>query len=92
MEGYNGRMDNLQGAALRAKLVYLDSWNKSRQAIAKLYQQELSEVEPIILPDVIDYKAHVFHVFVILVPEPQKLSDYLKEKNIRNSKEKSSNT
>lgn len=82
MEGYNGRMDNLQAAALRAKLPFLDDWNESRRRIARLYQTELSGVPGVKLPVVKDYSSHVFHLFVILVQDPHELSDYLKQREI----------
>jgi|APSaa5957512622_1039677.scaffolds.fasta_scaffold04777_6 dTDP-4-amino-4,6-dideoxygalactose transaminase len=82
VEGYNGRMDNLQAAALRAKLPFLDEWNENRQKIARLYQEGLSEVPEVKLPVINDYASHVFHLFVILVQDPHELSAYLKQQEI----------
>ena len=82
MEGYNGRMDNLQAAALRGKLPYLDGWNQKRRERAQQYLENLKDISEVVLPAVSDFSAHVFHVFVILVPDSAALSDYLKEKNI----------
>ncbi len=82
MEGFNGRMDNLQAAALRAKLPFLDEWNENRRQIARLYQKELSQVPEVKLPVVDDYASHVFHLFVILVQDPHELSAYLKQQEI----------
>jgi dTDP-4-amino-4,6-dideoxygalactose transaminase len=82
MEGYNGRMDNLQAAALRSKLVYLDEWNEKRREIAKWYAEYLKDADSVILPEVPDYSAHVFHLFVVLVPDPNALSDHLKKQEI----------
>jgi dTDP-4-amino-4,6-dideoxygalactose transaminase len=82
MEGYNGRMDNLQAAALRGKLPYLDRWNEQRRHLARLYFTNLNDVREVVLPVVPDFLAHVFHLFVVLVPDPQALADYLKSKDI----------
>ena len=82
MEGFNGRMDNLQAAALRAKLPFLDEWNENRRQIARLYQKELSQVPEVKLPLIDDYARHVFHLFVILVQDPHELSAYLKQQEI----------
>ncbi len=82
MEGYNGRMDNLQAAALRGKLPYLDQWNQKRRDLAKLYLEELKDISQIVLPAVPDFSAHVFHLFVILVPDSAALSSYLKDKGV----------
>ncbi|MDH5559936.1 MAG: DegT/DnrJ/EryC1/StrS family aminotransferase [Deltaproteobacteria bacterium] len=82
MEGYNGRMDNLQAASLRAKLPLLDQWNQNRREIAALYLEKLKRVRGVKLPKVKDVKAHVFHLFVILVDQPKELHEYLKGKKI----------
>ncbi len=82
MEGYNGRMDNLQAAALRGKLPFLDGWNQKRRERAKQYLEHLNGIPELVLPEVSDFSAHVFHVFVILVPDSAALSAYLREKDI----------
>ncbi|MCP4753178.1 MAG: DegT/DnrJ/EryC1/StrS family aminotransferase [Proteobacteria bacterium] len=82
MEGYNGRMDNLQAAALRAKLPFLDEGNEKRRRVAGFYRRHLGEVEQVTLPVVADLQAHVFHQFVILVPDHIELAEHLKAKGI----------
>ena len=39
MKGYNCRLDEIQAAALRVKLRYLDAWNKKRHQVARAYSQ-----------------------------------------------------
>jgi len=82
LEGFNGRMDNMQAAALRAKLKHLDDWNENRRRWARIYQENLASVSQIILPEVVDYSAHVFHLFVILAEQSHELSEFLKARNI----------
>jgi dTDP-4-amino-4,6-dideoxygalactose transaminase len=41
--GYNERLHGIQAAFLRAKLPYLDAWNKSRRQHARAYRALLSE-------------------------------------------------
>lgn len=63
MIGYNSRLDTLQAAILRVKLPHVDSWNASRRAVAKLYNQQLDEVVGITTPEII--QGHVFHQYTI---------------------------
>lgn len=73
--GYNERMDNIQGAVLGVKLPYLDGWNARRRALAALYRKHLpATVIPITeLPD----RESVYHLFVVEVPNRQKILDGL---------------
>ncbi|HBL11186.1 MAG TPA: Cys/Met metabolism pyridoxal-phosphate-dependent enzyme [Cyanobacteria bacterium UBA11162] len=48
--GINSRLDTLQAAILKIKLLYLDRWNDSRRQIAENYHQLLQPVPGIILP------------------------------------------
>lgn len=82
IEGYNGRMDNLQAASIYSKLRFLDGWNQKRRFIASLYQKGLQNIPQITLPKVSDDIQSVYHLYVILVPKPIELEQYLKEKNI----------
>lgn len=82
MEGYNGRMDNMQAAVLRSKLPFLDEANEGRRRVAGFYAKQLADVQPVKLPVVANQSQHVFHQFVILVPEPRQLSTYLKQRDI----------
>lgn len=82
MEGYNGRMDNLQAAALRGKLPHLDAWNNERRQIAQWYLQGLQGVSPITLPSANAGADSVWHLFVIVVPDNHALHEALKKQNI----------
>ena len=81
-EGYNGRCDALQAAALRIKLKYLPHWNDSRKKNAQLYFDLLNNIPGIILPETTDNYSHIYHLFVIQVDNPQLIADYLKQKGI----------
>jgi dTDP-4-amino-4,6-dideoxygalactose transaminase len=67
MEGYNGRCDALQAAALRIKLKYLPSWNEARRKNAQRYFDLLQGTDGIVLPKIDRNSVPVFHLFVIQV-------------------------
>ena len=65
VEGFNGRCDALQAAALRAKLKHLPEWTEKRRNNALLYISFLSECSQIVLPAAHSDCLHVYHLFVI---------------------------
>lgn len=69
MEGYNGRCDALQAAALRVKLKHLPAWNEARRKNAQCYFELLKDIDGIKLPVIHQNCLSVFHLFVIQVEE-----------------------
>lgn len=65
--GWNGRLDGLQGAALRVKLRYLTDWNDRRRAHARHYSRLLAGADRILLPVEADYARHVYHIYAVRV-------------------------
>ena len=68
VKGYNYRMDGLQGAILRVKLRYLETWNEARRAYATRYHELLAESgvgNLVVMP----YSRHVFHIYAVRVKE-----------------------
>jgi len=63
--GYNSRLDEIQAALLRVKLRKLDEWNERRRKLARLYQDALSDIPELILPETDDNVEHVWHLYVI---------------------------
>ena len=62
--GFNSRLDELQAAFLRVKLVHLDDWNEQRTAIAKRYIDELAGTG-LILPHTPSWAEPCWHLFVV---------------------------
>jgi dTDP-4-amino-4,6-dideoxygalactose transaminase len=79
--GINGRLDELQAAALRVKLPHLDAWNDRRRANAAHYQQMLVGSGVILPFEVADCRA-VYHLYVIRTPRRDALREYLNTQNI----------
>jgi|SRR3989344_5490733 len=80
--GLNSRIDELQAALLELKLPQLDDLNKKRKDNAHLYQQLLSRVPHIRLPEVRRGHTHVFHQFVIWAKRRDELRLYLQKHGI----------
>ncbi len=67
--GFNSRLDTLQAVVLSAKLRRLAGWNAARQAAAARYNALMSGVEEVIRPRVLDGNDHVWHLYVVRVPD-----------------------
>lgn len=67
--GFNMRLEGLQGAVLSVKLPHLDGWNSARARLASLYASLLEGVPGLELPDQGPPGSHVWHLYVVLVPE-----------------------
>ena len=80
MEGYNSRMDGIQGAILNTKLKYLNGWVERRREIAELYGKLLSD--EISKPLEVSLNKHAYHLYVIEVDRRDELLKYLREQNI----------
>src|SRR2546429_2040431 len=61
--GWNARMDGIQGSVLRVKLRHLSKTNDARRAHARLYSQQLAEVEDLITPVEAGYARSGLHVY-----------------------------
>lgn len=64
-KGFNSRVDELQAAFLRVKLLKLNEWNTRRQKLAGRYRAELSGAPGLTVPHVPDWAEPVWHLFVV---------------------------
>lgn len=83
-KGINSRLDEIQAAVLRVKLMYLDSENTRRREIAAYYRKHITN-EQIVLPQVINKneESHVWHLFVVRTEERERLQKYLADHEIQ---------
>ena len=66
--GFNSRLDTLQAVVLNAKLKRLENWNERRRVAAARYTQLLSEMPGVVCPEILPGNEHVWHLFVVRVP------------------------
>jgi dTDP-4-amino-4,6-dideoxygalactose transaminase len=82
LEGYNGRLDAIQAAFLRIKLVHLDAWNSQRRAVARRYDDLLASSPGIVVPiESIRSKA-IYHLYVVRNADRDALAGHLKSQGI----------
>jgi len=67
--GFNSRMDALQSVVLSAKLRHLEGWNAARRRAAARYDEMLSGRDDVSLPRTLGGNEHVWHLYVICVPD-----------------------
>lgn len=78
INGMNTRLDELQAAILRVKLRSLEPSNDRRRAIARMYDQSLSESRST-RPSESDGATHVYHQYVIRNNERDQLRSFLRQ-------------
>ena len=81
-KGVNSRLDEIQAAVLAIKCKYLDEDNRKRREIARFYRTEINN-PLLILPEVYDENAHVWHIFAVRCKQREKLQKYLEENGIQ---------
>src|SRR6266496_2064900 len=81
IKGYNRRLDTLQAAVLRAKLVHLDAWNAARRQHAASYDSCLADTG-VVTPCEPSYGNSVWHLYVIHTPYRDELKTHLAERGI----------
>lgn len=82
MEGYNGRCDALQAAALFVKLKHLPQWTEARRKHAQRYRELLQDIPGITLPRTATGNLSAYHLFVILLENRDVVMQALAEKGI----------
>jgi dTDP-4-amino-4,6-dideoxygalactose transaminase len=80
--GFNSRLDTLQAVVLRAKLRRLAAWNAARRAAAERYDRLLAGVRGVTLPATLAGNEHVWHLYVVRVPDRDRVLARLAEAGI----------
>ncbi len=85
-KGVNSRLDELQSAFLRVKLLNLDKWNAYRQHVAQQYLNGIINPNIILPLGSTASHSHTYHVFAIRSKKRDQLESYLKALNIETVK------
>lgn len=81
-KGTNSRLDEMQAAFLRVKLLHLNKWNRERRRIANIYRKKINN-PMITLPPVSNTEyEHVYHVFAVRCDKRDELAKYLQKNGI----------
>jgi dTDP-4-amino-4,6-dideoxygalactose transaminase len=67
--GFNSRLDTFQAVVLSAKLARLNGWNEARRRAAERYEDLLGGLPEVRLPATLAGNEHVWHLYVVRVPE-----------------------
>jgi dTDP-4-amino-4,6-dideoxygalactose transaminase len=81
-EGVNSRLDGLQAAVLSVKMPHLQRWTEQRIKNAALYQELLAETPNLALPQTPRGMRHVFHLYVVRVPNREQVVEALRKQGI----------
>lgn len=82
--GVNSRLDSIQAAILNIKLPLLDNFNRSRQLVAKRYNEAFKNIESLQIPFKEANSTHVFHQYTLKVKNGRRdeLKKYLSKYDI----------
>ena len=80
--GYNSRLDEIQAAILNVKMKYIDHFNLVRQKIASVYNDNLSSLNFLTIPQVMKNGNHVYHQYTINSMIRDKIKIELDKNNI----------
>jgi dTDP-4-amino-4,6-dideoxygalactose transaminase len=84
--GINSRLDTIQAAILLAKFRHLDEWTAERQRKAATYSTQFEDLVDSVpgfrIPTIQYENRHIFHQYVIRVPQRDRLQKYLAQEGV----------
>jgi dTDP-4-amino-4,6-dideoxygalactose transaminase len=81
--GLNSRLDELQAALLLTRLEWLEDFTERRCQIAGTYHAGIANSAVQLLSPPIQARSHVYHLFVVLSQERDRLAHHLKENGVQ---------
>lgn len=80
-KGINSRLDEIQAAILRVKLVHLERWNARRREIAAMYDSEIN-TDLVQKPARLSYGEHNYHLYVVRCGERDAMQQHLASRGV----------
>ncbi|WP_267163507.1 DegT/DnrJ/EryC1/StrS family aminotransferase [Halovenus salina] len=80
--GLNYRMSEVLGAVGKQQLKRVDDWNAGRRRAASVYDDRLADIDEVVAPAENTDNKHVYHLYVVQVPDRSNLREYLDENGI----------
>lgn len=80
--GLNSRLDEIQAALLLVRLKYLDEFTERRRHIAQTYRRGITNPRVRLLAEPTQAASHVYHLFVVVCAERDKLAQHLKNSGV----------
>jgi dTDP-4-amino-4,6-dideoxygalactose transaminase len=81
-QGLNSRLDELQAALLSVRLDWLDAFSKRRKELGRSYFSGISNPLVQTMARPLEDDSHVYHLFVVLAEERDRLSAHLRERGV----------
>jgi dTDP-4-amino-4,6-dideoxygalactose transaminase len=81
--GLNHRLGELHAALGHEQLEHIDDWNEQRRAAAKRYTDRLADVDAVTPPQSRSEVEHVYHLYVIQVPDRDDLRESLESAGVQ---------
>lgn len=82
LQGFNYRMDGMQGAILRVKLRHLEDWTEARRAHAAMYDRLLAD-SGVETPTAMPYGRHVYHIYAVRTAHRARVQEVLHRQAIQ---------
>jgi dTDP-4-amino-4,6-dideoxygalactose transaminase len=80
--GLNYRLGEFKAAVGRRQLELIRDWNGARNAAAKKYDERLSSIPEVTTPAEASDSFHVYHLYVVQVPDRDGFREHLEENGI----------
>jgi dTDP-4-amino-4,6-dideoxygalactose transaminase len=81
LQGFNARLEGIQGAILRVKLRRLEAWTEARREHARFYDREFSGI--LRTPREMTGNRHVYHLYAVRIAERDAFQNMLNERGIQ---------